>query len=150
MHVLQSPGPANPVHGGSGVMPNPLFHYIQHFLYFFPLPQEQGSFLPIFGPSCAIVMLSGFPIRGRELKAFGFNIYSTSDISSGSSGSYPPINIHPFWSHKDAICCNLSSVCTLNLTGGNGEKRNCQSVGRALLGRIVWAKETLAIEMNQM
>ena len=28
---------------------SPLFHLPQHFLYFFPLPQGQGSFLPIFG-----------------------------------------------------------------------------------------------------
>ena len=24
------------------------YHFPQHFLYFLPLPQEQGSFLPIF------------------------------------------------------------------------------------------------------
>ena len=35
---------------GGHYTPNSYF-FIQHFLYFFPLPHGQGSFLPIFGSS---------------------------------------------------------------------------------------------------
>jgi len=94
------------------------FHYCkQHFLYFLPLPHGHGSFLPILGFSYTTVILSEFPIRGCDAKACGFNKYSTSHKSSGSSGSNPPTNIHPFVSQSDATSCNLSSVWTWNLTG---------------------------------
>ena len=37
---------------------------MQHFLYFLPLPQGQSSFLPTFGVSRTMVILSEPPMRG--------------------------------------------------------------------------------------
>jgi hypothetical protein len=49
--------PKRPPHGSAATAPDHTF-LPQHFLYFFPLPHGQGSFLPIFFPS--LLTVSGF------------------------------------------------------------------------------------------
>ena len=78
-----------------------LFYLPQHFLYFFPLPQGQGSLRPI----CIAKFGDG-----------GFNRRSISEISSGLSGSRPMINFKPRSLHRVAISLSLSSVCTCPIT----------------------------------
>ena len=78
-----------------------LFYLPQHFLYFFPLPQGQGSLRPI----CIAKFGDG-----------GFNRRSISEISSGLSGSRPMINFKPRSLHSVAISLSLSSVCTCPIT----------------------------------
>jgi len=61
----------------------------QHLLYFLPLPQGQGSFRPVL--TCAFAASGGLSSR------------STSEISSGLSGSMPTMTFHPFLLHIDKI-----------------------------------------------
>ena len=46
-------------------------HYPQHFLYFFPLPQGQGSFLPALGVWRTTGLGgSGFPVEKNHVPSF--------------------------------------------------------------------------------
>ena len=65
------------------------------FLYFLPLPHGQGSLCPIVFSA----------IFGTD----GFNSLSTSETSSGLSGSKPIIKCHPCSSHIDVISPALST-----------------------------------------
>ena len=75
----------------------------QHFLCFFPLPQGQGSFRPIFFSA-----LTGLGV---------FNNVSRSAISSGSSGASAITNVQSFSSNMEETSFNRSSVCTRTTAG---------------------------------
>ncbi len=79
-------------------------HYLpQHFLYFLPLPQGQGSLRPTF--------FSAILVFG------GFNNISKSLMSSGLSGSNSIVYVQPFSSNIDSNSFTLSSVCTFTIAG---------------------------------
>ena len=78
-------------------------YFKQHCLYFFPLPQMQGSFRPI-----VIVFTIGFG---------GFSRRSTSEMSSGLSGSIPTVTFQLFLSQSTIISVARSIVCTRAIAG---------------------------------
>jgi len=75
----------------------------QHLLYFFPLPQGQGSFRP--GSFSALVGLGGLRALSR------------SDVSSGLWGSIPAMKCHPCSLQIAAISAALSCVWTRTIIG---------------------------------
>lgn len=74
----------------------------QHFLYFFPLPQWHGSFLPIFIAACWMG---------------GDSFLSKSDKFSSLSGSTPRIKCQPLSWQMLAIASILDSSATRNING---------------------------------
>ena len=80
-----------------------LNYFPQHFLYFLPLPQGQGSLRPIFWS----VFFGSTGLKRR----------SRSEISSGLSGSSPIMNFQPCFPNIDATSWSLFSVRTRTTAG---------------------------------
>ncbi len=78
------------------------FEEPQHFLYFLPLPHEQGSLRPT---------------SSDLIGSFEPNNFSRSEMFSGLSGSIPNIKFHPFLLNMDDISIALAGVRTRTTAG---------------------------------
>jgi hypothetical protein len=78
-------------------------YFPQHFLYFLPLPQGQGSLRPTFFSEIIVFV--------------GFSNISRLVISSGLSGSNSILYFQPFSIKTGSNSFTLSSVCTFMTAG---------------------------------
>ena len=110
--------------GGSGISrTGRRFHLPQHFFYFFPLPQGEGSFLPILDPFSSPLYVSGFNtltilsdigiICGNIFlplkEGLNSSIRESKSLLRSNSGLFniPPIINSVFWGYLKKILLRI-------------------------------------------